>query len=197
MRAYWTRRHLLFGAVAATLAPAAAQDRPAAGLRPEVYLLRGFADVFSEGLDQMGAALDARGIDAHVQGHQGWRSAARRIVEDRRRGLAGRVVLIGHSLGANAVIRMAEALQREGIAVDLLITLAATAPRPVPGNVRRAVNYYFQKHGWGEPLVAAPGFRGRMLNKDYSGMAEVGHFNIDKQRSVQAEILSLTVAAAR
>lgn len=179
--------------LAAALAPAAAQDRP----RPEVYLLRGFADVFSEGLDQMGAALEARGIDAHVQGHRGWRSAARRIGEDHRRGLAGPVVLIGHSLGANAAIRMAEALQREGIAVDLLITLAATAPRPVPGNVRRAVNYYFQKHGWGEPLVATPSFRGRLLNKDYSGMAEVGHFNIDKQRSVQAEILSLTVAAAR
>lgn len=187
----------LSAATAAVTTPSLAQQALMPRRNPEVYMLRGFADVFSEGLDQMGAGLRTRGIDAHVQGHMTWRSVASRIIEDRRQGVRGPVVLVGHSLGANAIIRVAETLEKEGIAVDLLVSLAATAPRPLPPNVRRAVNYYFSAHGWGEPLVPGPGFRGRLQNKDYAGIAEIGHFNIDKQRAVQSEIMGLTVAAVR
>lgn len=171
--------------------------KPAKIVRPEIFLLRGFADVFSAGLDEMGAGMRLRGIEAHVQGHMAWKSVALRIIQDRRDGFGGPVVLIGHSLGANAVIKIAETLEKQGIAVDLLVSLAATAPRPVPANVKRAVNYYFATHGWGEPLVAVPGYRGRLTNKDYSGIAEVGHFNIDKQLPIQEEIMRMAAAAAK
>lgn len=185
-------------APAVDIAPAPAPaEAVAVRNKPEVYLLRGFADVFSEGLNQMGASLQARGIDVHVQNHMTWQSVARRIIQDREKKGPSRVVLVGHSLGANAVIRIAEELQRRGIAVDQLVTLAATDPRPVPANVRRAVNYYFETNGWGRRLVPAAGFRGALINKDYSNSAEIGHFNIDKQRSVQSEILSLVSAAVR
>lgn len=155
----------------------------------EVYLLRGFADVFSRGLDEMGAELDAKGVVAHVQGHLTWRTVAAKIIEDRR--LYGRrpVILIGHSLGANAVISIAEKLAAAGIRVDYLATFAATAPDPVPGNVRRVVNYYFATNGWGEPLVPAPGFVGSLSNRDFSKSDVVGHFNIDKQRPLQREVV--------
>ena len=182
-------------AIAAPVAEIAPDDPPVVAVRskPEVYLLRGFADVFSAGLDQMGASLVSQGVDVHVQNHMTWQSVARRIIRDRQEKGASRVILVGHSLGANAVIRIAEELQRRGIAVDQLITLAATDPRPVPANVRRAVNYYFETNGWGRRLVPAAGFRGKLVNKDYSNSA--GHFNIDKQPLVQAEILSLVTAA--
>ncbi len=165
--------------------------------QPEIYLLRGFGDVFSTGLDEMGERLAARGIEAHVDSHTASGTVARTIIADARRGRVGPVILIGHSLGANGAIRIAEQLQEAGIKVDLLVSLAATSPHPVPANVRRAVNYYFKTHGWGEPLVAGPGFHGRLLNKDYSDKAEVGHFNIDKQKAVQNEILGLVRGALR
>lgn len=165
--------------------------------QPEIYLLRGFGDIFSAGLDEMGERLAAQGIEAHVDSHTASGAVARDIIADARRGRLGPVILIGHSLGANGAIRIAEQLQKAGIKVDLLVSLAATSPHPVPANVRRAVNYYFKTHGWGEPLVAGAGFHGRLLNKDYSDRAEVGHFNIDKQKAVQNEILGLVRGALR
>lgn len=155
----------------------------------EVYLLRGFADVFSRGLDEMGAQLESRGVVAHVQGHLSWRTVAKQIIDDRRRYGPSPVILIGHSLGANAVISIAEKLGAAGIRVDYLATFAATAPDPVPGNVRRVVNYYFATNGWGEPLVPGPGFVGKLSNRDFSKSEVIGHFNIDKQRPLQAEVV--------
>lgn len=160
-----------------------------AARRGDVYLLRGFADVFSRGLDEMGASLNARGVEAHVQGHLTWRGVARKIIADRKRYGPMPVVLVGHSLGANAIIGVAERLAKQGIAVDYMATFAATDPDPVPRNVRRVVNYYFATNGWGEPLVPGPGFRGSLRNRDFSRSATVGHFNIDKQRPLQAEVV--------
>ena len=124
-----------------------------------------------------------------MQGHIGWRGVARKIIADTKRNGRSRVVLVGHSLGANAVIGIAERLGEAGIAVDYMATFAATAPDPVPRNVRRVVNYYFATNGWGEPLVAGPGFAGSLSNRDFSRSAKVGHFNIDKQRPLQAEVV--------
>lgn len=155
----------------------------------EVYLLRGFADVFSRGLDEMGSQLRARGVDARVQGHLGWRGVARAIIANTKSQGREPVILVGHSLGANAVISIAERLADQGIPVDYMAIFAATDPDPVPANVRRVVNYYFETNGWGEPLRPGPGFRGSLVNKDFSRSATVGHFNIDKQRPLQAEVV--------
>ena len=193
-----SRRRFLVAMAATSLLPAPAfaqavnldlQALPAAAGRGDVYLLRGFADVFSRGLDEMGAELNSLGVSAHVQGHLTWRSVARQIIADTKQNGRVPVVLVGHSLGANAVISIAERLASEGIAVDYMATFAATAPDPVPGNVRRVVNYYFATNGWGEPLVPGPGFSGSLRNRDFSNSETVGHFNIDKQRPLQAEVL--------
>lgn len=193
-----SRRRFIVAAAAVAFGPqfASAQDGnfdlqalPAAASWGEVYLLRGFADVFSRGIDEMGAELNALGIAAHVQGHLTWRGVARQIIADTKRNGRIPVVLVGHSLGANAVISIAERLAGEGIAVDYMATFAATAPDPVPGNVRRAVNYYFATNGWGEPLVPGPGFRGSLRNRDFSRSETIGHFNIEKQRPLQAEVV--------
>ena len=177
--------------------PAPYATMPVARRQGEVYLLRGFADVFSRGLDEMGEDLRLRGVDAHVQGHIGWRGVARQIIADTRGNGRRPVVLVGHSLGANAVIGIAEWLSEEGIVVDYMATFAATAPDPVPANVSRAVNYYFATNGWGEPLVPGPGFAGSLSNRDFSKSAEVGHFNIDKQRPLQAEVISEVLRVLR
>jgi len=92
-------------------------------------------------------------------------------------------------LGANAIISIAEVLEKKGIRVDYMASFAATAPDPLPGNIRRVVNFYFSQHGWGLPLVPGPRFKGKLDNRDFSGVKEVGHFNIEKQRPLQAEVV--------
>ena len=98
-------------------------------------------------------------------------------------------MLVGHSLGANAVIQIAELLKKEHITVQYMAIFAATGPDPVPSNVRRVDNFYFATNGWGEPVRGARDFSGSLNNRDYSS-AEGGHFNIDKQPQIQREVLA-------
>lgn len=159
-----------------------------------VYLLRGFAGVFSAGLDAIETQLRSAGVDAHIGGHLAWRSVADAIVARQAQAGGGPVILIGHSLGANAAISIAEMLEPQNIGVRYLATFAATAPDPLPGNVERAVNFFFSRDGWGEPLVPGPRFRGRLENRDFAGSGSVGHFNIDKQPALQSEVVRDTLS---
>lgn len=160
--------------------------------RGDVYLLRGFGDIFSKGLDEIGNKLNRSGIDAKVIGHGQWQAALKTIVANRKRYGKRPVVLIGHSLGANAAIRIARGLKRENIRVSYMVTFAATDPSPVPSNVRKATNYYFAKDGWGEPLKRGHGFRGRLRNIDFSKNKKVGHFNIDEQPKLHRQVIANT-----
>lgn len=188
-----TRRSLLFAGAALAFYGCAAQAAPKAASKnapqADVYLLRGFGNIFSTGIDEIGRQLQANGVDAHVEGHQAWRFVLNRIIADQKENPRAPVVLIGHSLGANAVINIAAGLEKKGIRVTYMATFAATAPDPLPGNIRRVVNFYFKQHGWGLPLVAGPRFRGILENRDFSSMKDIGHFNIEKQRPLQDEVV--------
>jgi thioesterase domain-containing protein len=162
---------------------------------PTVYLLRGGAGgALSTGLDQIATTLRKRGIEAMVAGHGAWRTLANRIIEDRAGRRPRPVVLIGHSLGANSIISMSRLLQSRNVRVAYMVSLAATAPQPVPSNVRRVTNYYFETAGWGEKLVPEKGFRGVLENRDFSSAAGVSHFNIDDQPAIQSEIVRKVIA---
>lgn len=161
-----------------------------------VYLLRGWFDVFSTGMDAMAESLHGKGIKAEALGHLAWKSAVETIVRERTAGEPGRLVLVGHSQGANNVIDMARELATHRIPVDLLITLAPFHQDPVPPNVVRALNYY-QAGGWGSPLVAGDGFRGELANIDLAGDPDISHINIDKSARVQAEVVAAIVALSR
>ncbi|MEO0547513.1 MAG: lipase [Pseudomonadota bacterium] len=157
--------------------------------RGDVYLLRGFGNVFSRGLDQMGEKLNNRGIEAQVISHTNWRTALTAILANRKKFGRKPVVLIGHSLGANQAITIAAELKKRRIRVDYLVTFAATNPKPIPSNVRKVTNYYFETDGWGKPIVKGPGFKGRMKNIDFSKDEKVGHFNIEKQPRLQEQVI--------
>ncbi len=154
-----------------------------------IYLLRGFGDVFSKGLDAIGAKLQKRGINAQVKSHSNWQSITREIIMNRKRHGRKPVVLIGHSLGANAVLKIGRQLKRNRIRVDYMATFAATNPVPVSSNVRRITNYYFKKDGWGKPVKRGAGFRGVLKNIDFSGNKSIGHFNIDEQPKLQNQVI--------
>jgi hypothetical protein len=153
----------------------------------QVYLLRGWFGVFSTGLDTMADDLRSRGVKAETLGHLGWKSAVAKIIKDRKAGKSGGLVLIGHSQGANNVIEMARMLEKEGISVDLLVTLAPMLQDPIPGNVARAINYY-NSPGWGAPVKADVGYRGKLSNINLGGDIGMAHIAMDKSPDIQVEI---------
>jgi pimeloyl-ACP methyl ester carboxylesterase len=172
-------------------------DAASTRYRGDVYMLRGFGDVFSEGLDQLGADFVKAGIPVRVVGHQNWKGAAKAIIANQKKSGPKPVVLIGHSLGANNAIRVAQHLKTAGVKVTWLVTLAATAPPPVPPNVRKVTNHYFSQGGWGVIVRPAPGFRGTLENIDYAGKAEFGHFNLDQQPIIQRALLRTVKAIVK
>jgi hypothetical protein len=158
----------------------------AANARPRVFLLRGWFDVFSTGLDTLAEELRAKGINAKVLGHLSWSTAVSDILRERAAGKMGRLVLVGHSQGANNTIVVARSLQRHNVQVDLLVTLAPFLPPLVPNNVVRAINYY-QFPGWGSPLTPDHGFDGRISNIDVGDWTTF-HITIDKSSKIHEEI---------
>jgi hypothetical protein len=159
----------------------------AAKAETRVYLLRGWFGVFSTGLDNLAAELRSKGIKAETVGHLAWKTTVSNIIKNHASGKADSIVLVGHSQGANNVIDMARLLARENIPVDLLVTLAPIGQDPVPGNVVRAINYY-NSPGWGAPVTADAGYRGKLTNFNLGGDFGITHMAIDKNPRIQAEI---------
>ena len=113
-------------------AAAAAKDKtpaPAATMEHgTVYLMRGLANIWSRGMDQLTDQLVAKGVRATVHNHARWRElaaeAADRYAKEKN---FAPIILIGHSLGANASVLMAEKLGEAGVPVRLIITFDSLA----------------------------------------------------------------------
>jgi hypothetical protein len=73
--------------------------------------------------------------------------------------------VIGHSLGADATIQIANALDQQNIPIELIVTFDATHPHQVPKNVLHLVNFY-QNNGFGKRISPGPGFKGELTNFD-------------------------------
>jgi pimeloyl-ACP methyl ester carboxylesterase len=171
-----------------------------------VYVLRGFGDVFSAGMDTITGKLQADGIIATVHRHDQWPEFARQIQLERELGNAlPPLVLIGHSWGADDCIRISRELAQHDIRVDLLITVEAVTPPTVPSNVLRAWNIY--KPG---PTDFLPWWRGVQLHADRSGKTLltqidiprdwpavdhwwVGHTDVDNLPAVQERIVEMVM----
>lgn len=160
-----------------------------------VYLLRGLFGVFSQGLDALAQELVEQGYHAELYGWDEAQQVITLIEQREQQGHEGPVILIGHSLGANAVISVAESLQSQAIAVDLAVTFDATAPDPVPENVAVLINFWAQD-GFGVPVAPSPGYTGDLQNIDLSGQPGIDHTSIDTldqfHQTVIARLESLT-----
>jgi hypothetical protein len=151
-----------------------------------VYLLRGWLDVFSTGMNELTVKLNRRGIRATVHGHMEYYSLADSIASQYRSGVQENIVIIGHSLGANAAIQMAARLGDHDVPVRLVITYDPTAVQYVTGNVVRLVNFYQSNNGWGVRVARGPSFRGTLHNID---LADTGldHVSIDKSNKLHLQ----------
>ncbi len=152
-----------------------------------VYLLRGFMDIFSTGMDELNTKLNRAGIHASVHNHSEYGALAEQIGDRHRRGVRENVVIVGHSLGANDAFSMAERLNDFGIAVPLIITFDPTANMNAGRNVSRVVNFYSSTNGWGTSIGRGAGFRGSLSNIDLSRRGEIGHTDIDKSPALHSQ----------
>jgi hypothetical protein len=175
-----------------TLPPGPVQGlatRPARALHRsgEVYLLRGWRGLWSEGIDRLGNELRDAGLDAQVfRADQAGELGDALVNRFGKPGPRVPLVLIGFSYGADDAVQVATKLDRAGIGVDLLLTIDPVTPPPVPAKVKACRNYY-QSNGpldllpWlrGIPLEPARGFDpgGRLVNtniRDHPDLLEPG-----------------------
>jgi pimeloyl-ACP methyl ester carboxylesterase len=139
----------------------------------EVFLLRGWRDLYSAGIDDLAAELDRAGVNARVYRDAQWRDLAEALS---RRDPSSPLILIGFSYGADDAIEIARRLQDAGESVNLLITIDPVTPSPVPANVRLCYDY-FQTNGVWDIF---PWLRGIPLKSD--GVVKLINVDIRAQR---------------
>jgi pimeloyl-ACP methyl ester carboxylesterase len=158
--------------------------------RGHVYLIRGIGNVFSLGMDSLAAKLRAKGVRQSVSNHLTWSSLASKIIaEYKRNKRLAPVVLVGHSLGGNAVLLVAAKLGKAGVPVRLLVVFDATEATPVSANVAEAINYYYPG-GRGDPLKPGPGFKGRIRNDDLKDLPGLKHMNVDESATLHKRVVA-------
>lgn len=198
-------------AVAASLvigsaAPAASQDIAAAEKRTaavtnsqkrapahtstaHVYLLRGLLNIFSLGMDDLAQKIERRGIRASVHNHSEWESLSEQIAQKYKAGNRGAIILVGHSLGADAVMFMGEYLGRKGVPVALIVPFDGTGSFAASANVQRVMNLTQRDYAY---MKKGAGFRGELANIDVSGQG-YGHIDIDKSDRLHSMVINKIV----
>jgi hypothetical protein len=161
-----------------------------------VDLLRGLADIFSRGMDTLTVKLNQQGYSARVYSTNGWQSVAHRIADKYSRGHKDIIVIIGHSLGANATFDIANQLDRQNIPIELIVTFDATRPQPVPKNVLHLVNFY-QENGFGKPVSAGPDFKGELNNVDLTADTGLSHTTIEKSPRLHMMVMNKIAEVVR
>jgi pimeloyl-ACP methyl ester carboxylesterase len=178
------------------------------GARLRVFLIHGLAGgrpfYFSGGMDALARKLNAQGIAAsvHEQGsllrpYGGVDAVAAAVLAAANKG--ARPVLIGHSMGADAALKVAVRLDAARIAVPLVVCFDPTSfslvfgPPPVPGNVARALCFYQKISPLGRGVLkAGAAFRGTLIQERISTI----HSAVDDEPALQARVLA-EIAALR
>jgi hypothetical protein len=161
--------------------------------RAHVYLLRGLMNIFSLGMDTLAEQLNRRGVYATVHGYGEWQTLADRAAVDFKAGKEGPIILIGHSLGADAVMEMAAYLGRKGIPVALVVPFDGTQSFAASDNVARVLNLTQRDYAY---MRRGPGFHGTLANIDVSSDPSIDHINIDKSPRLHARVVSEVLAVA-
>jgi pimeloyl-ACP methyl ester carboxylesterase len=175
-------------------ATAKESDRTGASRPYRIYLLKGLADVFSTGMDFLHAKLQARGIVGEVHSHAEWQTLADSAIARWRSGAHGPIIIIGHSLGADAAIQMAQKLGDAQVPVALLVAFSPMDSGPANANVARAVTYFQSNSAWHGRITRGNGFHGAMESVDLATAPDITHFNIEKADNLHAATIARVVA---
>jgi hypothetical protein len=179
---------------AATAAPrAAAKDAHQTASLAHAYLMRGLMNVFSLGMDQMAVLIARHGIEAGVHNHAEADAVVSEIAARYTAGDRGPIILIGHSLGADAVMMMAQSLDRAGIPVALVVPFDGTDSFAAPKNVACVLNITQSTFNY---MRSGAGFHGELTNVNVRGEPGIDHFTIDKSPQLQALVMKSVLQAA-
>jgi hypothetical protein len=189
------RRQLLAGAIGAAVCSVVGIDTADAAIRPgvHVYLVKGTLGL-SPGIDELAEKFKRRGIHATVHDLGETDELAAEATRRYRTGRERQIVLIGHSMGGSAILVMAEQLDRAGVPVALAIPLDAPSAVPVPGNVRRVINFYLST-GMGVAVARSAKFRGSLRNVDLKNDPQMGHFAISSSEKIHREVIGYVLGA--
>jgi len=187
MSAWW--RFTAAGLLAAGMTFALGSNPGVAQSRAHVYLLRGLMNIFSLGMDTLAEELERRGVHATVDNYASWQTLADQAASKYGAGSEAPIILIGHSLGADAVMEMAAYLGRRGIPVALVVPFDCTASFSASPNVARVLN--LTKHYYMSP---GPGFHGSLVNLDLTSSGNIDHLNIDKSPRLHARVIGEVLA---
>jgi len=155
----------------------------------EVYLIRGYGDVFSAGMNQMTSRLKKSGVKASVLSSGQWRGIARDIIRRKKDGKVSHpIVIVGHSLGGVEAPLFANTLAKGGVKVALVIGLDPGFKEPAPfgPNIKQVINYKIPS---GQNYRRGRGFKGSLVTIDVSKYG-VDHVGIDKNQKVQHQVMS-------
>jgi len=110
----------------------------------QVYCMRGWLGIFSTGMDTLAEKIDKEvGAPAVSVANEEWYTLREWIVAKHQEGKINEpLVLLGHSYGADDMIRVAKFIQDKGITVDLMILLDPVTPPAIPTNVKRCLVIY-------------------------------------------------------
>ena len=160
----------------------------------EVYLLRGLANIFSLGLDDAGKKFSKHGFENCVFNHHHWRALADDIVErGREKQISFPIIIVGHSLGANAAPLMANLIGKHNIPVSYVVMMDPVESRTVGKNVLEITNLYLPKRK-DTLLYAGPDFTGKLKNINLKKYGKTfDHFNIDNNKPLRAAIYKRTL----
>lgn len=151
----------------------------------EIYLMRGLANVFSRGIDQMAVELRNRGYDAANFSYSQWQGIAADIVKRHNsKDVSYPVIIVGHSLGGNESSKFANFLAERGVKVDLIVAFDPVETGRVGPKIDRVVNYYLPKSA-DNRILAAEGFSGDISNIDVTVDPSITHTNVDKNPKFQ------------
>jgi len=174
---------------------------------PHVYLIRGFEDWYSTGIETLAAELRESHIDAKSYGESQWESLGDSLANGRLQ--RTRLVLIGFSYGADDVIHIARRLGSAGYSVQLLVTIDPVTPGSIPANVKRCVNFYQSNGIWdffpwlrGVPVAREAGDKQQLANinlRTHPELLEPGtsHATIAGNEKMHAAIIRLVQSAAQ
>ncbi len=186
------RRFAFVGALAALLLVPMGSSPSMAQSRAHVYLLRGLMNIFSLGMDDLAQKIEKRGVYATVHNHSEWQTLADSAAAAYKAGKEGPIILIGHSLGADAVMEMAQYLGRKGVPVALVVPFDGTQSFSTPSNVQRLVNITQRDYAY---MRKGSGFKGSLYNMDVSSDQSIGHISIDKSPRLHAQVIGYVLAA--
>ncbi len=154
-----------------------------------VYLLKGFANIFSTGLDTLQEKLARRGFTATVHNYLEHDSLAKEAAYLEKQG-KGPIIIVGHSLGANDAITMAEEMKALNAPVALVVLFGPTEDMKAPSNVARVINYYQS----GVAVGKGKGFTGTISNINLDSDSDINHFNIEKSARLHSKVIAQIAA---